>query len=158
MEAKMIGGNVMKGNIVISLILLAGLASAYTPEQQTTLEGMNLSIQYGMAYEKAIQGQNVNEFNALVDEYNAWIRLHFGEDANLLKSKINAPAVAPSNSGAVYLTQPSNSGIAYLTAPFNASTDLSKFGNKQHYVANSMPEQGAEYDISQQEARNFISS
>ncbi len=147
----------MKGIIVISLMLLAGLASAYTPEQQTALEGMNLSIQYGMAYEKAIQGQNVNEFNALVDEYNAWIRLHFGEDANLLKSKINAPAVAPSNSG-VYLTTPTNSGTAYLTAPFNASNDLSKFGNKQHYVANSMPEQGAEYDISQQEASNFVSS
>jgi len=54
----------MKGIIVLSLILLAGLASAYTPEQQTTLEGMNLSFQLGIAYEKASQGQNVTEFNS----------------------------------------------------------------------------------------------
>lgn len=148
----------MKSIIVISLILLAGLASAYTPEQQTVLEGMNLSIQYGIAYQKAIQGQNVPEFNALVDEYNAWIRQHFGEDANLLKSKLSVPAGTASNSGAVSLTQPSSSGVAYLTQPFNSSNDLSKFGNPQHYVANSQPEGGMEYDISQQEASNFISS
>jgi hypothetical protein len=83
----------MKGIIVISLILLAGLASAYTPEQQTILEGMNLSFRLGIAYEKASQGQNVAEFNALVDEYNAWIRQHFGEDVSLLMSKLNEPPI-----------------------------------------------------------------
>ena len=60
----------MKGIIIISVILLAGLASAYTPEQQTTLDGMNLSFQLGIAYEKASQGQEVTEFNTLVDDYN----------------------------------------------------------------------------------------
>ena len=119
---------------------------------------MNLSIQYGIAYQKAIQGQNVPEFNALVDEYNAWIRQHFGEDANLLKSKLNVPAGTPSTPGAVSLTQPSNSGTAYLTQPFNASSGLSGFGKPQHYVANSQPEAGMEYDISQQEANSFVSS
>ena len=144
----------MKG-IIISLILLAGLASAYTPEQQTTLDGMNLSIQYGIAYQKAIQGQNVPEFNALVDEYNAWIRQHFGEDANLLKSKMSIPAIAPSVSGTATLTQPSNSGTAYLTQPFNGSSGLSGFGNPQHYVANSQPELSSEYDIFQKQANNL---
>ncbi len=121
----------MKSAIVISLILLAGLASAYTPEQQTTLDGMNLSFKIGVAYEQAIQGQNISEFNALVDEYNAWIRQHIGEDARLLKLKINE--IAPSEP---IVVTPSDSGTAYLEEnPFNASSDLSKFGKKEVYVA-----------------------
>ncbi|MDD1752954.1 MAG: hypothetical protein LUQ38_07695, partial [Methanotrichaceae archaeon] len=73
----------------MALILLAGHVSAYTPEQQTILDGMNLSYQLCIAYEKAIQEQNVTEFNNLVDIYNAWIRQVFGEGADaLLKSKI----------------------------------------------------------------------
>ena len=50
---------------------------------------MRLSFQLGIAYEKAKQGQNLTEFNTLVDEYNAWIRQHFGQDANLFMSKMN---------------------------------------------------------------------
>jgi len=134
----------MKGIIVLSLILLAGLASAYTPEQQTTLEGMNLSFQLGIAYEKASQGQNVTEFNTQVDEYNAWIRQHFGENASLLKSKINEPPIAIMTSA----TGPSG----YLTKPFNASSDLSKFGKQQVYAVNS---QNGENDVSQQNLRNL---
>ena len=83
----------MKGFIIISLVLLAGLASAYTPEQQITANGMNLSFSLGIAYDNAIRGQNVTEYNALVDEYNAWVRQHFGEDAGLLKPKMNEPPV-----------------------------------------------------------------
>jgi hypothetical protein len=59
------GCDVTKCIIIISLILLAGLASAYTPEQQTTLDGMNLSFKLGIAYEKASQGQEVTEFNIM---------------------------------------------------------------------------------------------
>ena len=83
------GCDVIRGIIVIVLILLAGLVSAYTPEQQTTIDGMNLSYQLCIAYEKASQGQNVTEFNTLVDIYNVWIREHFGEDVNLLMQKMN---------------------------------------------------------------------
>ena len=53
----------------ICLVLMAGLASGFTSEQQIMLDGMNLSYELGMAYEKALQGQNVAEYNALVDEY-----------------------------------------------------------------------------------------
>ena len=99
----------MKGIIIISLILLAGLASAYTPEQQTTLDGMNLSFQLGIAYEKALQGQNAAEYNTLVDEYNAWLQLHFGENTSLLKSKLNEPTfgISPIRLGdeTAYLTK-----------------------------------------------------
>jgi hypothetical protein len=122
------GCDVMKSIIIISLILLAGLASAYTPEQQTALDGMNLSFKLGIAYEKASQGQNVAAFNTLVDEYNAWIRQHFGEDTSLLKSKLNEKPIVIS---------PPTTETKYLTKPFNASSDLSKFGKQQVYSLNS---------------------
>jgi len=139
----------MKGIIIASLILLAGLATAYTPEQQTTLDGMNLSFQLGIAYDKALQGQNIAEYNILVDEYNAWVRLHFAENTSLLKSKLNEPAIgiSPIRLGAE---------TAYLTKPFNASSDLSKFGKQEAYVAN--PEQMNENAIARLEQEMFLNT
>jgi hypothetical protein len=136
--------DIMKGIIVIALILLAGLASAYTPEQQTTLDGMNLSFRLGMAYDRAILGQNVAEYNAIADEYNAWIRQHFGEDTGLFRSKLNETPT---------LAMPSEAGVTYqLTNPFNASSDLSQFGKQQ--VRQALPRQSTE-DISRQTLTNF---
>lgn len=139
----------MKGIIIISLILLVGLASAYTPEQQTTLDGMNLSFQLGIAYEKALQGQNVAEYNTLVDEYNAWLQLHFGENTSLLKSKLNEPTfgISPIRLG---------DETSYLTKQFNASSDLSKFGKQAAYVAN--PEQMNENAIARLEQEIFLNT
>jgi len=110
----------MKKSIIFSLILLAGLsfASAYTPEQQTLLEGMRLSLQLGMAYQQVLSGQNVAEYNSLVDQYNAFIRTNFGEDANLLASKANSASTGPQS-------------LVAQRNPFNASSDLSKFGKDQ---------------------------
>ena len=139
----------MKEITIIALILLAGLASAYTPQQQTTLDGMNLSYQLGTTYEKALQGQNVAEYNALVDEYNAWIRLHFGENTSLLKSKLNEPAIGVT-------PMPVGAETAYLTKQFNASSDLSKFGKQEAYVAN--PEQLNENAISRLEQEIFLNT
>jgi hypothetical protein len=139
----------MKGIIVITLFLLAGLASAYTPEQQTTLDGMNLSFRLGIAYDKASQGQNVAQYNALVDEYNSWIRQHFGEDTSLFMSKlIETPiAITPY---AVGVTQP-------MTKPFNASSDLSQFGKQQVYAAPGFIDtRPTQEDISQQELEKFL--
>lgn len=137
----------MKDIIVISLLLLAGLASAYTPEQQTTLDGMNLSFRLGVAYDRAIQGQNVAEYNALVDEYNAWIRQHFGEDASLLMSKLNEPTTVGTTSAA---------GGPAVANPFNASSDLSKFGKQQVYAESTAPRSPEE--ISQQEHEKFLTT
>jgi hypothetical protein len=137
----------MKGIIVISLILLAGLVSAYTPEQQTTLDGMNLSFRLGIAYDRASQGQNVAEFNALVDEYNAWIRQHFGEDTGLLMSKLNEPTLV----GTILEA----GGTSLVTNPFSTSSDLSKFGKQQ--VRSQLPVQTSE-EISQQERKNFLNT
>jgi hypothetical protein len=139
----------MKGIIVISLILLAGLASAYTPEQQVTVDGVRLSFQLGQAYAKAAQGLDVPAFNALVDQWNAWVIKNFDNDTTLLMTKLNEPpiAISPSTTG----------GIAYLTRPFNASSGLSKFGKQQVYVAPTdiITQQQREEDISQQVFSNF---
>jgi hypothetical protein len=134
----------MKGNIVVSLILLTGIVAAYTPEQQSILDGMNLGFKLGIAYEKAILGQNTTEFNILVDEYNAWIRLHFGEDENLLKSRINEAEI---------LTMPAAEGTYLTKRPFNASSDLSKFGKQEVYAENQP--QASESYLSPQEIGDF---
>ncbi len=67
--------------------------SLYFPEQQTTLDGMRLSFQLGVAYQQAQAGQNIAAFNALADQYNAWVVEHFGNDANLLMQKMDSSSV-----------------------------------------------------------------
>ena len=123
----------MKGMILpICLFLLAGLGCGFSSEQQIMLDGMNLSYELGMAYDKALQGQNVAEYNALVDEYNAFIMLNFGENTSLTKSKLDDSAIrgTPTLLG-------SNTG--YMTKQFNASSDLSKFGKQDVYVSSREP-------------------
>ena len=123
----------MKGMILpICLVLLAGLGCGFSSEQEIVLDGMNLSYELGMAYDKALQGQNVAEYNALVDEYNAFILLHFGENTSLTKSKLDDSAIrgTPTLLG-------SNTG--YMTKQFNASSDLSKFGKQDVYVSSREP-------------------
>jgi hypothetical protein len=124
-------GKKMKSlSIVLFVLLLAApCVAAYTNEQQTTLDGMRLSFQLGMAYEKASKGQNVAEFNTLVDQYNTWVRQNFGEDANLLVSKMNVAAVTPLSS----LAYPKNLTGVGQKSPFNSSSELSKFGKGQVY-------------------------
>lgn len=114
---------------IISLVLLSGifLASAYTSEQMNTLEGLKLSFQLGMAYQVASQGQNEAEFNALADEYNAWIRKNFGEDPSLLVSKRNIAI----GSSLDLTPMPDYLTNVMQRRPFNSSSDLSKFGKQQ---------------------------
>jgi len=113
----------MKYVILFSVILLAGLslASAYTPEQQTAWEGMSLSFQLGRAYQQALMGQNIAGFNALVDQYNAFIRTNFGEDPNMLMPKMDSASTGIPN-------------LINQRNPFNASSDLSQWGKQQVYA------------------------
>jgi hypothetical protein len=140
----------MKNIIVISLILLAGLACAYTPEQQVTLDGMNLSFRLGIAYNKAVQGQNVAGYNELVDEYNAWIRQHFGEDTNLLMSKMNEPPTVPESSAIISNTP--------MKKPFNTSSGLSKFGKQQVPALPDSASKPTQEDFMQQEFERFLTT
>ena len=77
--------------ILVSLLAAISLAAAYTPEQQTTVDGVRLSFQLGQAYEKAIQGQDIPAYDSLVDQWNAWVVKNFGNDTALLVAKITAP-------------------------------------------------------------------
>ena len=74
-------------------LCLVGLAVAvgYTDWQQGASEGLKMGFKMGQAYEQAQKGINVAGFNAQVDEYNAWVREHFGEDPAMLMQKLNAP-------------------------------------------------------------------
>lgn len=77
--------------IFASLFAIVSLAAAYAPEQQTTVDGLRLSLQLGQAYEKATQGQDVQAFNTLVDQWNAWVSKNLGNDTSLLMVKMKAP-------------------------------------------------------------------
>lgn len=77
--------------ILLSLLAAVSLAGAYTAEQQNTVDGLKLSFQVGQAYQKATQGQDVPAFNALVDQWNAWVMSNFGNDTSLLMQKMTAP-------------------------------------------------------------------
>ena len=79
--------------IFVSLLAAISLAAAYTPEQQVAIDGARLSYQIGQAYERiSLQGGDVSGFNALVDQWNAWVAKNFGQDANLLMQKMTGPA------------------------------------------------------------------
>lgn len=130
----------MKGMILVSLILLVGLASAYTPEQQTTLDGMNLSFDLGKAYEQALLGGTVSEYNVLVDVYNAWIQKTFGNNTGLEKSMLGSAAL---------------SGTQEMTAPFNTSSELGKFGRTERKVATFTPDLQGQEDYLAQKSANF---
>jgi hypothetical protein len=67
------------------------MAADYTDQQQSTLSGLRLSYQIGQAYEKYLQGGDATTFNALVDQWNAWVQNNFGQDANLLMQKVTGP-------------------------------------------------------------------
>jgi len=78
--------------ILLSLLATVSLASAYTPEELTsTKNGVQLSFKLGQAYEKANQGVDVAGFNALVDQWNAWVMGTFGNDASLIMEKMAMP-------------------------------------------------------------------
>lgn len=77
--------------ILISLLAAVSLTAAYTAEQQNTIDGTKLSFKLGQAFEKASQGGDVAAFNALVDQWNAWVASTFGNDASLIMEKMTGP-------------------------------------------------------------------
>jgi len=87
-------GERMKKYLILVLLFLIGVSSAYTAEQQNVLDGVKLSFQLGVAYQKASQGTDIANFNNLVDKYNAWVRTTFGEDASLLMQKMTTTTPA----------------------------------------------------------------
>jgi hypothetical protein len=82
----------MKKYIAI-LLCIVGLTMAadYTDQQQAIINGLRLSYQLGEAHEKYVQGGDVTTFNALIDQWNAWVRAIFGEDPNMIMQKVTGP-------------------------------------------------------------------
>jgi len=79
----------MKYILIFFVILVASLsaASAYTDCQQAAYDGTRLSWRMATAY----AAQDVPAYNTLVDQWNAWVRANFGEDASLLAQKLTGP-------------------------------------------------------------------
>jgi len=98
---------------IIALLLLVGIASAYTPEQQNILDGVKISFQMGAAYQQAKQGIDISNFNSLVDQYNAWIGKTFGDDASLLMQKMTTTTPADLTKPYLASNNTSSSGIVH---------------------------------------------
>jgi len=115
----------MKSIIIICVALIAGLslASAYTAEQQAMIDGSTLSWKMAIAYDQ----QDIPTFNALADQWNAWVRTYFGEDANLIMHLLTGP---------VDLSKPVISGNNTTSGIVHA-IDGNRAGNKT-YTTNDM--------------------
>jgi hypothetical protein len=81
----------MKYIAIFLCIVGLTMAQGYTEQQQSTVNGLRLSYQIGQAYEKYQQGGDATTFNALVDQWNAWVQTNFGQDSNLLMKKVTGP-------------------------------------------------------------------
>jgi len=117
--------------ILVSLLTAVSLAAAIAPEQQATVDGLRLSFQLGQAYDKAIQGQDVPAFNALVDQWNAWVVKNLGNDTALLMAKMTVPVnlqkpyiAAGNNTTSKGITHDINGdGAKYTTNDVNLMSD-----------------------------------
>ena len=74
--------------LLVSLLAAVSLAAALTPEEEATVNGLQLSFELGIAYEKAVRGENVTAYNSLVDQWNAWVMTNFRNETALLREKI----------------------------------------------------------------------
>ena len=79
----------MRSILILCVALVAGLslASGYDATQQAMIDGTTLSWKMAVAY----TNQDVSTFNALADQWNAWVRTNFGEDPNLIMKKMTGP-------------------------------------------------------------------
>jgi hypothetical protein len=73
--------------IMAVVFVVLSHASGYDATQQAMINGTTLSWKMATAY----AAQDIPTFNALADQWNAWVRQYFGEDANLLMQKMTAP-------------------------------------------------------------------
>ena len=73
--------------LVAVVFVVLSPASGYDATQQAMINGTTLSWKMATAY----AAQDIPTFNALADQWNAWVRQYFGEDANLLMQKMTAP-------------------------------------------------------------------
>jgi len=73
--------------LVTMVFVVLPSASGYDATQQAMINGTTLAWKMATAY----ADQDIPTFNGLADEWNAWVRQYFGEDANLLMQKMTTP-------------------------------------------------------------------
>ena len=73
--------------LVAMVFVVLPSASGYDATQQAMINGTTLAWKMATAY----AAQDIPTFNGLADEWNAWVRQYFGEDANLLMQKMTTP-------------------------------------------------------------------
>ena len=98
----------LKNLLLIAIALFVGIgsmvgssAAGHTPCQEGSIESLKIGFKMGQMYALAQQGHNISGFNAEVDKYNEWIQQNFGNDQNLMMSKMPMPGYgnAPPISG-----------------------------------------------------------
>jgi hypothetical protein len=82
----------MKTIIMIFVSLLAVISPALAViSEQTAQEGFSLSFKLGQEYQKAtFEAASPTAFNALVDQWNAFVQANFGAGSGLLMQKMTA--------------------------------------------------------------------
>lgn len=126
---------------ILSALVLASVSCA-AAQQQTTdpaFDGFRLCFQLGQEYKRLeLQGGSVDTYNALVDQWNAFVRTNYGENAGLLMQKMTASSssananlqkpyvlgVNTSNNGIVHSIDGSGKwGPSYTTNDLNAMSN-----------------------------------
>ncbi len=114
--------------LLVSLLAAVSLTAALTPEEQTTVNGLQLSFELGAAYEKAVRGENVTAYNSLVDQWNAWVMTNFGNGTALLREKmvVSTDTLTPyyvENNTTTNIVHEIDSTKKYVTTDINSLPD-----------------------------------
>lgn len=126
----------MKTIIIILVSLLAACSLSMAVDDQTAMNGFSLSFKLGQEYQKAtFEAASPTAFNALVDQWNAYVNANFGAGSGLLMQKMTAATADLSkpyilgnnttgNKGIVHSIDGSNKwGASYTTNDINLLPD-----------------------------------
>ena len=109
----------------------------HSNSQQAVRDGLRLSFMLGAAYGPATQGQDIAGFNALVDQWNAWVRANFGKDLTMLMQRMSAPAEPAVYSDTWINSQPSVAATGHTYHGTRTPQSSSAVGNVGgSYLAN----------------------
>lgn len=130
--------------LLVSLLAAVSLAAALTPEEQATVNGLQLSFELGAAYEKAVRGENVTAYNSLVDQWNAWVMTNLKNDTTLLREKVVVsvetlePYIVENNTTSEKIVHEIDSKKAYSTNDISSLPDSVRDAYAQTEVGKEM--------------------
>lgn len=81
----------MKSIIIIFVAALAACSFAMAIDNDVARQGFSLAFQLGQEYQKIQRdGGDPTTYNSLVDQWNAFVQVSFGQDAGLFMQKMDA--------------------------------------------------------------------